>query len=109
MILCTLFLAGGQLFQKIAGDRLVLSIEGFLFNWPFYVGLALAGIGAVLMTMAFRNGELSKVFPFISLSLIWTVLISIFFFGEAITLATTIGIVCIISGVVVLGRSGAGA
>jgi len=108
MILCTLFLAAAQFFQKMAGDRLVLSVEGFLLNWPFYVGIALAGIGAILMTMALRGGELSKIFPLISLSFIWTALISVFFFGEVITLATTIGIAFIILGVAVLGRSGVG-
>lgn len=109
MILCTFFLATGQFFHKIASTRIGLSIEGLLLNWPFLLGLATAGIGALIMTFALREGELSTLFPYISLSFVWTALIATFIFGEQFLFTTGIGILFIIAGVTVLGRAGAGA
>lgn len=109
MLICTLLLAAAQFFQKTAGERLELSIQGFVFNWPFWVGLLLAGLAAIVMTMALRKGELSKIFPLVSLSFVWTVFIAVIFFGEVLTIAKVVGVALVIAGVVVLGRTGVGA
>lgn len=106
MIACTLFLAIGQFFHKLAGTNIEPSIAGVLLNWPWYFGLIAAGIGSVLMTLALRDGELSTLFPFVSLSFVWTAFIATIVFGELFLPSTAIGIVVIVAGVVLLGRSG---
>ncbi|MBR9702921.1 EamA family transporter [Candidatus Woesearchaeota archaeon] len=103
MVLCTLFLACSQFLMKIASKTMALSFEGIFLNWAFLAGLVMAGFGAVIMTLAFKHGDLSSLFPLISLSFIWTLLIAALVFGESIHLFAYIGVALIIVGVVVLG------
>lgn len=105
MILCTFFLTAAQYFEKIAGNNLELTILGILFNWTLWIGILCAGIGAILMTLALKHGELSILFPFVSLSFIWTIIIAWLAFGETLGAGSLLGIAIIIIGVITLGKT----
>lgn len=104
MIAATLFLALAQFFHKLASEQFVF--PDILWNPYLIAGLVCGGLGAVLVTMALRKGDLSRVYPVISLSFIWTAIIGVVVFGEAISLLTLLGLVAIISGVAVLSSEG---
>jgi drug/metabolite transporter (DMT)-like permease len=73
---------------------------------PLIGGLALYGIGAVMMVLALQHGELSVLYPIISLSYVWVAILSVVIFHEHMNVFRVGGIAVIIAGVAILGRSG---
>jgi drug/metabolite transporter (DMT)-like permease len=69
-------------------------------------GLALYGIGAAMMVLALQHGELSVLYPVISLSYVWVAILSVAIFHEHMNMFRVAGIAVIIAGVAILGRSG---
>lgn len=104
IIICTIFTSLGQLFLKMGADRLQLTFFGMITNYPLIAGCIFYGLGAVLMIYALKHGDLSLVYPFVSLSFIWVALLSIVFLGESLVLMQWFGIMIIILGVSFVGR-----
>jgi drug/metabolite transporter (DMT)-like permease len=77
-----------------------------LTSVPLMSGLVLYGIGAVMMVLALQHGELSVLYPVISLSYVWVAILSVVIFHEHLNVFRLAGIFVIILGVAVLGRSG---
>ena len=75
-------------------------------NIPMLTGLSLYGMGAVMMVLALQHGELSVLYPIISLSYVWVAILSVLIFHEQLNAFRIAGIAVIIAGVAVLGRSG---
>jgi drug/metabolite transporter (DMT)-like permease len=75
-------------------------------SFPLIGGLALYGIGAAMMVLALRHGELSVLYPVISLSYVWVAILSVAIFHEHMNAFRVAGICVIIAGVAILGRSG---
>ncbi|MCA1320496.1 EamA/RhaT family transporter [Bacillus tianshenii] len=94
MIVAALSTAVGQLFWKLS--------EGGL-NLELIVGFALYGMGAVLMIVAFRFGELSVLHPLLSVGYVFSTILGFSFLGEVITLPALGGILLIIIGVALIG------
>ena len=76
-----------------------------LGNWPLLFGYSLHACNAFLLIMALRHGELSVLFPILSLSYIWVDLLSLYFFHEHMNVWKTVGIVLVMGGVALLGRA----
>jgi drug/metabolite transporter (DMT)-like permease len=102
----TVFSAAAQVLLKFGTIQLKLnpSLTGLLTNFPLLGGLALYGIGAGLMVIALRHGELSVLYPLISLSYVWVAVLSVVVFGEMMNPYKVTGIFAIMAGVAVLGR-----
>jgi drug/metabolite transporter (DMT)-like permease len=77
-----------------------------LTNIQLIAGLALYGVGAILMILALQHGELSVLYPLISLSYVWIAILSVMFFHEAMNPVKLAGIIVIMAGVGVMGRGG---
>jgi len=74
---------------------------------PWLVGgLALYGGFTVAMVLALRQGELSMLYPIISLSYVWVTLLSYTLLGEKPNPLKVAGVIVIVVGVSVLGRGG---
>lgn len=72
-------------------------------NWLFLILSGLAtGFSWIFYFKALQLGKVSQVAPIDKLSLALTILLSIVFLGEALTIKTAIGAVLIIAGTVVL-------
>ena len=80
------------------------ALPDLLTNFSLFGGLALYGVGAVLMVLALRHGELSVLYPMISLSYVWVAILSVVAFHEQMSISRIAGIVVIMLGVGVLGR-----
>ncbi|MBW2971883.1 EamA family transporter [Candidatus Woesearchaeota archaeon] len=106
VILCTAFTSIGSLFLKLGADRLSLtSLQGILDGYLVIVGLLFYFIGFIMLTFSFRHGELSVLFPFVSLSFVWVAILSSTFLHEAVTLLEIGGVAAIVCGVVLIGIS----
>ncbi len=82
MISCTLFSSSAQILLKFASNEINLSSISSFFNSYLIFGCICLGIGAILMFMAFKIGELSVLFPILATSYVWVSLISPIFFPE---------------------------
>ncbi|HSU72845.1 MAG TPA: EamA family transporter [Candidatus Binatia bacterium] len=99
IFLTTLLTTLAQFFLKTA-------LQGTVAPVPLVTGLILYGLGALLMILAFKGGDVSLLYPIIATSYIWVALISQFWFHETVSALRWIGIAFILLGVVLLGLSG---
>ncbi|MBM3757924.1 MAG: hypothetical protein FJW38_28565 [Acidobacteria bacterium] len=92
----------GSVFMKAGADRLERSIRGVLTNWRLPVGVAIYLVSFAMYTAAVKSGELTILYPMVSLGYLWTLIWSRLIFNEPLTRNKFIGIGMILLGVVVL-------
>lgn len=102
VMICTIFTSAGQILMKIGTERTGSIIE-IITNIPLILGFVSYGIGAVLLIISLKYGELSLVYPFIALSFIWVSIASIYLFNEHVSLLNWGGLTAIILGVSMIG------
>ncbi len=105
IILCTLFTTAGQILWKYGVTNLSAN-AGILayINLPIILGCVAYGIGAILMIIALKFWELSRIHPFLALGFVWISLFAPIFLGEILSTQRILGIGIIIIGVVFIGR-----
>lgn len=106
------FLAGivgsfGAVFLKLGAMRLNGSILSFV-NTRLISGIALYLGSTVIYLSALKGGDLSVLYPMVSLGYIWTLLWSKLFFKEDLTRGKIAGLGLIVAGVVLVGIGTAG-
>lgn len=69
-------------------------------------GLSLYGIFTLLLVLALRDGELSTLYPIISLTYVWVTFLSVWLFGESMNPFKALGVATIVFGVALLGKGG---
>ncbi|PLW79463.1 hypothetical protein C0585_07475 [Candidatus Woesearchaeota archaeon] len=74
-----------------------------IFNLFVFFGLAFYGFGTLMFIVALKDGELSILYPLISLSFVWVALSSYFLLGESLGISKILGIFLIILGIGLLG------
>lgn len=106
VIAFTVLAATAQVLFKFGTVRLNQnpSLIGLLTNFPLIGGLALYGVGSAMMVIALRHGELSFLYPLISLSYVWVAILSVVVFQEEMNPYKIAGIGVIIAGVAVMGN-----
>jgi len=108
MILCTLVASSAQLLLKSGVGKInfssLLSAIITAMNTSLVVGFFLYGVGAVLMLLAFKRGELSILYPIMASSYIWVSISSpIFFPSDSMNPLKWVGIMIILLSVSMLG------
>ncbi|MBE7541913.1 MAG: hypothetical protein M9913_19550 [Bryobacteraceae bacterium] len=105
VFLCTLFGVVAQFLIKTSANALtVITLESLLTNWALWLGLAMYGISTGLLILALRDGELSLLYPVISLTYVWVTILSVLVFHESINVFKLTGITVICLGVALLGK-----
>jgi multidrug transporter EmrE-like cation transporter len=92
----------GAVFLKSGAGRLSRDWRHMIRNWHLPAGVAAYGGSSALFVVGMRHGELSVLYPMISLGYIFTLLWSKLFFGERITVLKVAGIGLILGGIVFL-------
>lgn len=110
---CTLLVALAQYLIKSGANQLshaglVATLIGIFTILPLFAGYALYGVFTVLFVGALRHGELSILYPLISLSYVWVTITAVLAFHETMNPLKIVGIALIIGGVGVLGYGGGG-
>lgn len=103
MVFVTLLTSIAQILYKLGVDKLEFDIISIITNYPIIMGIALYVIGAVLMIISFKGGEVSVLYPIIATSYIWVSLLSSFFFNEIINIIRWAGIFVIFIGITFVG------
>lgn len=88
---------------KAGAHRLELNFRSLVSNWRLALGLGLYLFSTVFFLLGLAKGELSVLYPMVSVGYIWTLLWSKVFFGERITRSKVAGLVLILIGVALLG------
>ena len=86
----------GQLCWKLGAIYTEFTIVLYL------VGFFLYGLGALMMTVAFRFGEMSVLHPMLSIGFVGSLFLGSIFLGENITLKKIMGILAILVGIFLL-------
>lgn len=111
MFACTILGAAAQILIKLGahslGEHPSLweTALGILLTPSLFVGYSLYGVNTVLLVMALRHGELSILYPVITLTYVWVTGLSVFMFHDSVNVWKLLGIAVIIGGVAILGRA----
>lgn len=104
---CTVVGAAAQVLIKNGANSLSQgSLWEMVTNLALLAGYSLYGISTLLLVLALKEGELSILYPVISLTYVWVTLLSVVFFREVLTPLKLLGVAVIVIGVGVLGRNG---
>ena len=92
----------GAVFMKLGAAKLNKSIFSFL-SFELAAGVSLFLGSSVFYALGIRGGQLSVLYPMVSLGYIWTLVWARLFFGEAFTKQKFMGLGLILLGVVFVG------
>ena len=94
-----------QYFIKTSGMQMTtITVGALLANWALWAGLSLYGFSTILLILALRDGELSLLYPVISLTYVWVTIMSVMVFHETINILKIAGVAIICIGVALLGK-----
>lgn len=104
-------ISAGQILFKLAalslptlGKVTLVDLAALLSNPCFILAIALYAGTTVLWVWVLREADLSRVYPFVSLSFVLVPAAGVVFFGEKATLGLVIGIALILAGVFIIAR-----
>jgi len=103
VVLGSLIGSFGAVQLKAGTQRLELTVKSLLTNWHLGLGVCLYVLSSVFFVFGLRRGELSVLYPLVSLSYVWTTFWSRAFFGESITRNKIYALGLILAGVTLLG------
>ena len=104
---CTILGAFAQVFFKLAAKQMPTpGIRHLITNFPLLTGYMLYGINTLMLTLALRKGQLSLLYPVISLTYVWVAILSVLIFGESINKMEGVGLAVVVAGVALLGLDG---
>ncbi len=82
VVLATLIAAFGPIFMKKGSGKFKLNISALIRNYELILGIMFYGISTIFFIPALKGGELSVLYPFVSLSYVWVSLLSIKMLNE---------------------------
>lgn len=86
----------GQLFWKIYTNN----YSSYIF---LLIGIVLYGLGALIMIIAYRFGNLSVLQPLLSMNYVFTIILATLILDEKFTVTKSVGILIIMIGVFLVG------
>lgn len=92
----------GAVFLKLGAAKVTKSIWSFV-NLPLAFGVALFLGSSVFYTWGIKGGQLSVLYPMVSLGYIWTLVWSKLFFKEVLNAQKWVGLGLILLGVFFVG------
>jgi drug/metabolite transporter (DMT)-like permease len=93
----------GALYLKAGAAKLNLGLRYLILNGRLLLGVTLFVTSSLAYVVGIRHGELSVLYPLVSLGYIWTLLWSALFLKERITRNKLFGLLLIVLGIVLIG------
>jgi len=103
VILGTLIGSWGAILFKLASVEFSLNPFKLIKNWKLLLGGMFYLVSTVPFLIAVKYGELSLLYPFVSLGYVWVLLLSMLLLKEKMNLWKWLGIALIIIGVTCIG------
>jgi drug/metabolite transporter (DMT)-like permease len=106
IVICTFLAAAAQVVMKEGADytKAHPGLMGIVTNPLLIGGYCLYALVTILIVVAFKDGELSVLYPILSLSYLWVTVLSFLIFHDTLNPYKLIGVTVIMCGVAVLGR-----
>lgn len=92
----------GAVFLKASSGSLKRTFSSFLLNWKLMAGIGFYLLSSVFFVMGLKHGQLTILYPLVSLGYVWTFLWSRIFFKEPFTRSKIAGLATILLGIVLL-------
>lgn len=92
----------GAVFLKLGAEHMQGSLRRLLNNYWLATGIVLYLLSSVFYMMGVAQGELTVLYPMVSIGYIWAILWARLFFREPFTLAKIGGLAMIIFGVALI-------
>jgi multidrug transporter EmrE-like cation transporter len=92
----------GAVFLKVGATRLHFEWKTVIYNWPLALGIVLFLCSSVFFIMGVRHGELTILYPMVSIGYVCTMVWSRIFFGEPFTRNKFLGLGMIMLGIACL-------
>ena len=102
VVVASVFGSFGMVFFKAGSRNLGGGLHRLILNWRLFAGIALYLLSSVFFVLGMKRGEVSILYPLVSLSTVWTLLWARLFFGEALTKQKFAAVGLILAGIVVL-------
>jgi undecaprenyl phosphate-alpha-L-ara4N flippase subunit ArnE len=96
----------GAVFLKLGAERLHMNLRSLAANWRLALGVVFYLLSSVFYTIGVKHGELSVLYPLVSVGSIWTLLWSKLFLKEMLTRPKFVAVGMILTGCVLLGIGG---
>ncbi len=103
VVIATIVGALGPIYLKKGSGNFKPDIRALLRNYELMLGLFFYGASTLIFIPALRGGELSVLYPFVSLSYVWVSLLSVKMLKERMNPAKWAGVASIIIGVSLIG------
>lgn len=104
LVLAASFLGSiGAVFLKSGAQKLRHGLRYLILNARLALGVALFLGSSVFYLLGLKHGEVSVLYPMVSLANVWTLFWSRIFFKEPVTHAKTLGLLLILVGVFFIG------
>jgi multidrug transporter EmrE-like cation transporter len=109
VLVSTIFASSGQILVKMGANNMVDGIFLPATFIPLVFGYGLYLVGAALLIVSLKWGELSVLYPIYALNFIWVSILSpIFFTTDTMNLVKWIGVFFVVCGVSVVGLGSRG-
>jgi multidrug transporter EmrE-like cation transporter len=105
VLLASLIGSFGAVFLKLGAGHLNRGFR-YILNWQLGLGVALFVGSSIPFLVGLRHGELSVLYPMVSLGYVWTLFWSKLFFDEPITKAKLGALAMILAGIICIGVGG---
>lgn len=105
VLLASLIGSFGAVFLKLGAAHLNRGLRHIL-NWQLGFGIFLFVGSSIPFLIGLKHGELSVLYPMVSLGYVWTLFWSKLFFDEPITRAKLGALAMILAGIVCIGVGG---
>lgn len=105
VVIATVFGGFGALFLKKGSEDFSINVLKLIKNYYLILGVFFYALGTILFIPALKGGELSILYPLVSLSYIWVMILSVKLLKEKMNKFKWIGILLVIIGVIFVGLS----
>ena len=92
----------GAVFLKSGAGKLHRNLKSVILNWRLALGVGFYLVSSFFFVLGIRRGELTVLYPMVSLGYVWTLLWSRLFFKERMTRGKFMGIGMVLAGIVLL-------
>jgi drug/metabolite transporter (DMT)-like permease len=103
VLVASFFGSFGAVFLKSGSQKLRDGLRYLVLNVRLAAGVALFLTSSAFYVMGLKHGEVSVLYPMVSLANVWTLAWSRLFFKEPITRGKAVGLLLILVGVFLIG------
>jgi drug/metabolite transporter (DMT)-like permease len=105
VLVASIFGSFGAVFLKMGAEKLKSGLMNII-SWQAALGVGLFLLSSVFFVAGIKNGELSVLYPMVSLGYVWTLLWSRLFFKEPVTKQKFLALGMILIGIVFIAALG---